>query len=199
MKFVIVESAEVNAIPFPAALCQSIDTREKVETVLEPVCQDLNMAQVCNIETRFHRHSSGNINVPSKGVRAVRRIAADVTTPSAPVPVMTVAAPDECSNRDHLYPFAGRGCKTFGRGSGQQASGRNAARAKKSPVLARYQYGMNAKVGIVPPPADGLIRFIFEAVFSETSPRIINRHLQEQVIHAYSGLPDFHIHHGHLG
>ena len=92
------------------------------------------MTQVCNVETRFHRLSAGKMNVPSKDVRAVRRNAADVTAPSAPVPAVTLAAPDECSTRDHLYPFAGRGCKTFGPGTGQQPSSRSTDRAK-SPYL----------------------------------------------------------------
>ncbi|MCY3873529.1 MAG: hypothetical protein OXF88_04455 [Rhodobacteraceae bacterium] len=46
-----------------------------------------------------------------------------MTAPSAPVPAMTVVVPGKRSNRDHLYPFAGHGCKTFGRGTGQQAHG----------------------------------------------------------------------------
>ncbi len=58
---------------------------------------------------------------------------------------------------------------------------------------------MNARVEIVPPRADGLARIIFEAACSVTSPRIIDRHLEEQVIHAYSGLPDSYTRHGHLG
>lgn len=58
---------------------------------------------------------------------------------------------------------------------------------------------MNAQVEFVPPRADGLARVIFEAVFSVTSPRSIDRHLEEQVIHADSGLPDFYTHRGHIG
>jgi hypothetical protein len=50
MKLVIVPSPQIGAITFKRRKFQSIDTRKEIETVLEPICQDLDMTKVGNIK-----------------------------------------------------------------------------------------------------------------------------------------------------